>query len=461
MNLHRNLPASWLLAAVLVALTAASAPGQGFGPGGAGGPPPAIQPQGQQERTADAGPRFQAQGVNVAGVKIVGHEAASENKIRSYMKTIAGRPFDPDVLEQDVRSLVSSGLFRDVRTSQQMTPQGVLITIQVFERPTIRYIKFIGNEELGDDALLKKSGLKVGDALDLYAVDEAVRKIESYYRTSGYTAASVVVHEGNQPLHRGVVLLVNEGNQTSILSTNFIGNTIVSGGRLATQIRSVPGTFYIFEGKLDETTVNEDIDKLTAYYRNLGYFRARIGREIEYTSSGRWVTITFIIDEGPRYQVRNVSVVGNKVFPSDALLGELTLKPGQYYGGDEMEKDLNKLRDRYGSKGYVFADIKCEPRFGVEPGVIDLVYDIREGDQFRVGNIHVKITGDNPHTRRTVALNRSGLRPGDILDIREVRALERRIKQSQLFLDQPQTGITPRVAIRPPEVKEEEGVKRY
>jgi outer membrane protein insertion porin family len=341
-----------------------------------------------------------------------------------------------------------------------MTAEGLAITIQDFERPTIKYIKFIGNEEISDETLLKKSGLKVGDALDLYAVDEAVRKVESYYRTSGYISASVVVTEGNQPLHRGVVFLVNEGNQTSILRTNFVGNTIVNGARLSTQIKSVPGTLYIFEGKLDETTLNEDIDKLTAYYRNLGYFRARIGREIEYTSSGRWVTITFVIDEGPRYQVRNVSIVGNKIFPTEQLMAKLGLQTGMFFGQDLMDKDVNKLKDHYGGVGYVFADIKCEPRFGVEPGVLDLVFDIREGDQYRVGNINVKITGDNPHTQRMVALNRLGLRPGDIIDIRELRASERRLRAAQLFLDQPQQGTSPRIVVRPPELKEDD-VKRY
>ena len=171
-----------------------------------------------------------------------------------------------------------------------------------------------------------------------------------------------------------------------------------------------------------------------------------------------------VIDHAPQTVVKNRNYL--QIVLDDAMEAFATIMAKTMQNSDVTFEEvpheffLKLMRDRYGSKGYVFADIKCEPRFGVEPGVIDLVYDIREGDQFRVGNIHVKITGDNPHTRRTVALNRSGLRPGDILDIREVRALERRIKQSQLFLDQPQTGVTPRVAIRPPEVKEE-GAGRY
>jgi outer membrane protein insertion porin family len=335
-----------------------------------------------------------------------------------------------------------------------------VVTFQVFERPTIRYVKFIGNEDLSDDTLMKKSGLKVGDALDLYSVDEAVSKIEAYYRSVGYVSARVFVQEGNQPQHKGVVIVVHEGKTINVLQTNFVGNTIVNGSRLKTLIKTVPGTLMIFSGKLDEKSLSEDIDKLTAYYRGLGFFRARVGRELEYSSSGEWVTVTFVIDEGPRYTIRNVSFVGNKIIGNEDLAKDLELKPGETYMQDKMDKDLNRIRRQYGAQGYVFSEIQAEPRFGLEPGVLDLVYSVKEGNQYRVGNVYVKIEGDYPHTRRTVALNRLSIRPGDIIDIREIQASERRLRASQLFQDSPQMGISPRIVVLPPDGLEMDGKRR-
>jgi outer membrane protein insertion porin family len=51
-------------------------------------------------------------------------------------------------------------------------------------------------------------------------------------------------------------------------------------------------------------------------------------------------------------------------------------------------------------------------------------------------------------------LNRLSVRPGDILDTRELRASERRIKASQLFQNDPMTGESPRVVVRPPELQD-------
>jgi outer membrane protein insertion porin family len=165
--------------------------------------------------------------------------------------------------------------------------------------------------------------------------------------------------------------------------------------------------------------------------------------------------LTFVIDEGPRYKIRQLSLLGNATFTTQSLQERLELKSGDYFDARRMNRDLNSLRDTYGSVGYIHADIKADPRFLEEPGTIDLVYDIQEGEQYRVGRIIVNIEGDNPHTRQNVVINRLSLAPNDIIDIREIRASERRLGSSQLFLTDPARGITPSIAIRPPEYSDE------
>ena len=62
-----------------------------------------------------------------------------------------------------------------------------------------------------------------------------------------------------------------------------------------------------------------------------------------------------------------------------------------------MNTDLQWLKDLYGSQGYVFADIQAEPVFLEEPGKIDLVYHIDEG-QAVARRPHLR-----PHRRRQPA----------------------------------------------------------
>ncbi len=427
------------------------------------GSPQGATPLGPLPRTTPPiGPTGQAAGAAVdagTGQPIVvdvivrGNKKVALSKAYTYLRTRKGREFDAQLVQGDVRRLTQSGLFRDVRTFTDNVPGGVIVRFEVLERPTIGYIRFLGNRGVRDKTLLKEADMKVGESLNQYSVEEGRRKIQDYYQSHGYPKTEVSILEGNKPTDAGVVYVINEGQLERISSVEFVGNTIASGDRLKTQIESKAGyLWYFFAGKVDREKIDADVEKLTAYYRSLGYFRARIGREIELDDSGRWAKLRFVIDEGPRYVVRNVSLLGNKKFSTDSLQADLNLKPGEYFNQAKMNRDVAKLKDTYGGEGHIFADVQADPRFLEEPGELDLVYRIQEGDVFRVGKIDVKIDGEFPHTRQSVVMNRISLRPGDILDVRELRRSEQRLKASQLFEIDPSKGAPPELVVVPPDL---------
>lgn len=389
----------------------------------------------------------------VVEVRVVGNRRTAREKILTYVRTREGRPFDRFMIEEDVRRLNSSGLFVTVRASQQQVPGGRIVVFEVVERPTLEYVKYTGNQAIAKQTLAKESGLKAGDPLDTFAVENARRRIEDYYRRQGFAKVQVTVLEGASPEDRGAVFSIHEGPKQRILWTNFVGNTIASDAKLRSKIQSKQGILWIFKGKLDPEQLERDRRLLVEYYRSLGFFSARIGQPIvEFNESRTWATITFVIDEGPRYQVRAVRFLGNQIFSSDELQKELKLGAGQYFSQADLQADLASLREKYGSIGYVFADIEAEPRYLVEPpGMIDLVYTVQEGQQYRVGRIEVDIKGDNPHTRTTTVLNRLSLYPGQIVDVRELRASERRLRFSGLFEVDPAKGEAPKIALTPPD----------
>ena len=290
--------------------------------------------------------------------------------------------------------------------------------------------------------------MKAGDPADPMAIEEARRKLEEYYHDRGFTSARVTLLEGDKPEDRRAIFLINEGTKLKVWNTAFIGNTIASDGRLRTQISTSRPFFYLFGGEYDRRKLDEDVEKLTAYYKGLGFFSARIGRELEFNEKQNWVTITFVIDEGPRFKLRNVSVIGNTKYTNDVLMADLKLKTGDYFNQAKMMADKTSFVDKYGSIGYVFADIKPDVRYLAEAAQLDLIYHINEGDRYRVGKINVVVKGEYPHTQLTTVLNRLSLKPGDIVDIREIRASERRLKASQLFEVTPNNA--PKIVFSPP-----------
>ncbi len=387
----------------------------------------------------------------VTEVRIVGNDTVLASKMSSHINTHVGRPFDRTVVQQDVRRLATLGWFVDVKALYETTPQGRVVIFQVVERPTTRWITYLGNDSVSDKKLNKETGLKTGGAVDPYAVEEGRRKIREYYQGRGFNKVQVTILEGTKPTDRGIVYLINEGVSQRIWTVDFIGNEFVSNGRLKQLIKSKPPILKLFKGYMNREQIERDVDQLTAYYRSFGFFQAKVSRKLDKNKNGEWVNLTFVISEGPRYKIRNIKFMGNTKFEPDALAAAAKMTVGKPFEQAKVQEDAQWLKELYGSHGYVFADVRPEPVFQREPGEIDLIYHIEEGEQFRVGRILVHIGGENPHTRVQTALNRMTLRPGDIMDIRELKASERRLVASSLFHTDPASGVRPKITYRIPD----------
>ncbi len=384
----------------------------------------------------------------VIAIRIVGNNTIPTVQIDDHISTRVGRPFDRSIVQRDVRRLANLGWFIDVKPLYESTPQGRVIIFQVVERPTIRYVTYLGNEKISDKNLGKQTNLKSGGAVDPYAVEEGRRKVADYYQGRGYNNVQVTILEGTKPTDKGIVYLINEGNLQKVWDVEFIGNEFVSDGRLKTLIRSKPPKFLYFKGYLNREEVDSDVDRLTAYYRSFGYFQTRVSRKLDYYAGKKWIKVTYVIHEGLRYKIRDVRFLGNEKFEPTALASTAKLRSGQPFEQTKVNRDKRWLQELYGSHGHVFADVRPETVFLEEPGEVDLIYHIDEGEQFRVGNVIVHIDGDNPHTRIQTVLNRMTLRPGQIVDTREIKSSERRLQASSLFEANAQTGVVPKITYR-------------
>ena len=199
---------------------------------------------------------------------------------------------------------------------------------------------------------------------------------------------------------------------------NFVGNTFVSSERLKTLIDSHAPYSNHFSDERDRKKLDEDVSKLTAYYRSFGFFHARIDREVEFDEKQNCATVTFVIDEGPRYSVRNVSFLGNRKLDNARLAAKLKLLSGQPFDQNQQTLDLQKLRDEYVSGGYVFAKVEADYRFLEEPGKLNIVYNIEEGARYHISRLN---------------LNRLPVKPGDVVDAREIRNSGGPLKAAQLY----------------------------
>lgn len=386
----------------------------------------------------------------VREVRFEGNHTTDVRQLRQ-LRTRKGQPYDHQLVMDDVRYLNSDSRFLDAKVQLRELPDGVEVIFQVVERAMIKDVIFVGNQDKTTRKLTKESQLQKGGALDPYQVEDTRRRLEQFYHEQGYAHASVKVLDGDDLKDSNAVFSVHEGQAEKIYWTSFEGNTVAGDNRLRTQIQTSRTIMWTFGGKVDRKKIEEDVQRLTSYYRSLGYFNARVGRILEFGESKKWLTVRFIIDEGPRFKIRNVSFLGNEKFAHDTLHKDLVLKAGESYNQASLNKDVALLRDIYGGHGYVFADVQADMRLAEDKPEVDLVYGVKEGLRYRAGRININIQGEHPHTSHAVILNRMSIKPGDIIDTRKLRDDERRIMFSQVFEADPTKGGPPKFTLNKPD----------
>ena len=395
----------------------------------------------------------------IQDVRIEGNLQVATADILRIIKTRPGRPFNATVLEEDKRALMQKTWFVDVRPKVQQTPDGYIVTFQCIERQLIRYIKFVGNKAHTKKTLMEEGNIKVGDALDPIAIQQAAERMAQFYRESGYHQVHIEIL-GGEFGDRGVTFHISEGPRQRVLSVEFEGNQIATSERLKTQIQTKPGFFFWINSDFTRKKMDDDVETLTNYYRKLGFFYAKVDRVFEetsgYTGLGQprgWIKVKYIIDEGPRCKIRNIQFVGNKVFDQETLLKKMKLagKRNVYYNQDMLETDMQTIKELYGDDGYVFARPSPDPR--VEQDYVDLVVTIQEGPRCYLSTLDVEIIGldgTESYTKWHPVLNRVSVRPGDLVRTSEINASRRRLMASQLFNTNPTQGAIPEFQLEYP-----------
>ena len=413
------------------------------------------------EQIADANSEFRPE--IIKDVQITGNRLIPTHHLTRNIRTRPGRYFDPDKLQQDVNTLWRLPEIARVKGPYvDRQPDGVVIRIEVTERSRLTKVEYIGNRGISDRSLSKQTGLENGIPIDVHQIRSAKTKIEELYREKGYPRTQVEVLDSNDNDDSKVTFLIHEDQQQRIWKVNFEGNTIASEARLRHIVKSKPGYFKVFGGLAQRNLIDQDVDRVTEYYRSLGFFNAQIGREISESNDGRWLNVRFIVNEGPRYKVREVKFIGNKSYNESELKKLLQLTPNgemPIFDSTLLNEDLTEIRDLYGSQGYVFSNVNVETRFLEEPGMLDLVYKVKEGKQYRVGQINVHYEGGNSVTKRQVVLNRMTLKPGDLIDVRQIEKSKTKLAGSQIFAaGQPGAAAGPTIVVKPPELQKLEQI---
>lgn len=338
----------------------------------------------------------------VVAIKIEGNERIETAAILSKISTKAGDTFVPKTLSEDLRAVYELGYFDDVRVRAADVDGGKEVIFQVKEKPTIAGIGFSGNSVFDDEEIKENITLKTGGVLNLARVQTNAQVIEDLYKEKNYHNANVKYEinaiDNNQV---NVEFVITEGEQISIESIQFIGNTTFDADDLKDIMRTKEKDWLSWitgSGELDMEKLNQDVIAISAYYQDNGFINVKVSDPAVVFKEDE-IEITIKISEGDRYHLGKVDIQGDLIKPKEALLEELKITKESYFNRSLLEKDVLHLTDIYGDEGYAYAGVT--PRTLPDPQAltVDVIYNIEKRQLVYIDEI---IIGGNTTTRDKV-----------------------------------------------------------
>jgi outer membrane protein insertion porin family len=385
--------------------------------------------------TADETVRKSGPIIKEVEVEFAGPRSVDRSVILSNMRSTVGQPYSLASIEEDVRNLYATGLFVNLRIYDEPLGDGLKIVVVVQPKPIVKQIVVSGNDKISEKAVRKKITSKPGDPLSEQKVAADSRSIQEYYNNKGFANAQIEYKiDINEQVGRAVVTYtIKEDSKAYVNIVSFEGNTVFPEEELRKLFKTRKKNLFSFfnkSGLLIEEQFKEDLKKLREYYQSKGYIDMLV-KDVKrtYPEPDR-IDIQITVFEGIEYKVGTLNLAGNQLFTQEQIKGRMRMKEGGVFSPQGLEADVTAVKNLYGERGYIDANVTPQRQPNIESGRMDIVYGITEGAQAFVEKIVIQ---GNNRTKDKVLRREMALNPGDVYDSVAVEASKKRLENLGYF----------------------------
>jgi len=354
----------------------------------------------------------------VSEIRVIGNRRIPKETILARMFTKVGDTYDPQTIERDFNSLWNTGYFENVQIDKEESPSGIILTVIVRERPTIREINYKGLNAVSQSDVLErfkkaKVGLTVESQYDPTKIKRAETVLKGLLAEHGHQFATIRTEVKTiPPASVSVNFIIKEGPTVKVGHIRFEGNTDVPSRVLRRAMKNlkpigIPDSFFLenlFARTYDEAKLEEDTERVRQALRDRGYFKASVDQPETHIRNqggisiftlrprkGKVMDITMPIEEGERYRLGGITFTGNKaVSNAKALRALFKLKDGDIFNSTLIGKGLENMRKAYGTLGYINFTAVPTPRIDEAKKLVFLNIDIDEGKPYYISRIEFR-----------------------------------------------------------------------
>jgi len=381
--------------------------------------------------------------INSLGV--AGNTRTDSGAIMRQVKSQVGDRYSPELLRTDLKNIFQMGYFDDVQILVTDTEKGRDIIFRLTEKAVIGQVLINGAKDLEEKEVKEVVSISPNTIINTKEVQTSVENIRKLYKDKGFYRTNVAAKLNYATQDKvNVTFDIEEGVKMYIKDIRFVGNKAFTAKELRKEMTtSEKGllSWFTEAGKLKRDLLEQDRSRLGALYHNSGYLEARISEPV-ITDEGDWLYVTFDIQEGDRYQVGTIEIMGDIVGDKNELFGLLELSKEKFFSRKILREDVLRLTDHYAERGYAFAEVEPKLSRNEEGKRMDLSLKITQGPLVHINRINIK---GNTRTRDKVIRREMQVKEGGLLDASAIRKSNERLQRLGFFEE---VNITPEPTVQ-------------
>ena len=333
------------------------------------------------------------------------------------------------------------GLFSNVQiTAEKIEGNKIWLKISLTQRPRIADVRYHGVKKSERTDLESKLGMVKGMQITPNTVDRAKTLIKRYFDDKGFKNAEVIIAQKDDPSNENQVIVdidIDKKEKIKVHAIHITGNSAIKTSKLKKVMKKTneKGKLLNLFRTKKFVPENFEADKqlIIDKYNELGYRDAMIVKDSVAQYDEKTVDVYMDIDEGQKYYLRNVTWVGNTLYPSEQLNFLLRMKKGDVYNqkllGERTSTDDDAIGNLYYNNGYLFYNL--DPvEVNIVGDSIDLEMRIYEGRQATINKINIS---GNDRLYENVVRRELRIRPGQLFSKDDLMRSLREIQQMGHF----------------------------
>jgi outer membrane protein insertion porin family len=349
------------------------------------------------------------------------------------LKTKVGDPFSQSVFDNDLKMLAEE--YDRVEPQVEYREGQLYITLRVWPRPRIRTIQWEGNLYFSKKKLQKELEVKPNAFFNRKTFNKSFSKLKELYVKKGYFEAQLQYEV--KPAAIGEVdllITIDEGRAGRVEEILFSGFTKKEKSHLLHMIHTKKYNLFTSwltgHGIFNEEAMEQDQLTIVNYLHNKGYADAQVTISIKEGKTPGKIVLKVQAIRGTIYHFGKVTFSGNTVLSDKEVERYFKARPEGIYSPEKLRETAEAIKELYGRKGYIEAEVTYEPRLIEDAPLYDVHFQIEEGQTYKIGLIHIL---GNTQTQTHVILRESLLVPGETFDAAKLKATQQRLENMGYF----------------------------